>query len=101
MPSSLNNAPTTDTYAVATTVVFAYGRPSFSVQVSNAAIYYVLGYVSPSGRDVVWMPDEHFTVQALLTFNDTAGEGLPPGSVFGGVKVRSATTNIPARVTVA
>jgi hypothetical protein len=100
VPAYLNNAATTDTYTDPNTVVFAYGRKSFSAQVSNGSIFYTLGYVRPGARALDWMPEEHYTVQALLTFADVEGEGLPPGSSFGGIKVRSGATGKPARVTV-
>lgn len=97
----LNNAATVDDFTDSLTVEFAYGRPSFSAQVANAAVMYALAYIMDGQRGVTWMPDEHYTVQSLLTFADPQGEGLPPGSRFGGIKVRSAATGKPARVTVA
>lgn len=101
MPTaSLNNVATQAAYVDALTVQFPYARGSFAIQVSNAAVFYQLAYTGPSGRDVVWMPDEHYTVQALLTFNSPTSEGLPEGVSFGGVRLRSALSTKPARVSV-
>lgn len=97
----LNNAATQDTYVDSLTVEFAYARPAFSVQVANQAVYYAVAYIMPGQRAVTWSPDEHYTVQALLSFTDPASEGLPPGAKFGGVKLRSASPGKPARVSVA
>jgi hypothetical protein len=79
VPAYLNNAATTDTYTDPNTVVFAYGRKSFSAQVSNGSIFYTLGYIRPGARALDWMPEEHYTVQALLTFADVEGEGYLRG----------------------
>lgn len=112
MPAQgLNFALTTDTYTDANTVVFPTPRDAFSVQVSNAAIFYTLAYILPiDPRDharnarmqsLAWDFMEHHTVQALLVFTDAVREGLPDGSWFAGIKVRSAATDVPARVTIA
>lgn len=88
-------------YEDATTVAFSYARPSFSVQVYNAGVYYQLGALSPGRRDIDWEVGEHFSGPALLSFRDPAAEGLPPGSQFAAIRFRSSAAGVPAAVTVA
>lgn len=100
----LNAATTADAYTPANTVTFAAPRPMFSMNILNATIYYQLYYV-PAGQDHTrdLEPDptgEHQLPPSFNRFNDTHGEGLPPGSMFGGVRVRSAVPGTPAVVTV-
>lgn len=97
----LNAVSTSDTYTDACTEVFAYGRSSFSAQVSNAAVFYQLGVVPQGGRGIQWEGGEHQTVPALLSFRDPASEGFAQGTTFAAVRFRSAASGTPAKVTVA
>jgi len=99
---ALNNVATQNTYVDALTVVFAYERPrGFTVQVNNAAVFYQLAWRFPTQRDYTWESGEHFIQPAIAGFRDPVTEGLPPGSVFAGIRLRSGATGVPARVTVA
>jgi hypothetical protein len=100
---NLNNVPTQDTYVDALTVEFPRARAGFSLNVFNAAVMYTLGYMTPGTREVQWQPvvTEAFIAPSLSSFHDPTKEGLPPGSAYGGIKLRSAVAGVPANVTVA
>jgi hypothetical protein len=96
----LNNEATPAAFTDAATVVFTRARGMFAAQISNNAVVYALASTSPNGRDPVWSSEEHYTVPALLTFDNPEGDGLPPGSYYAGIRIRSAAASAPARVTV-
>lgn len=100
MPQNLNNAATQDNYVDALTVAFGRPRQSFSLNVFNNAVYYTVGIVSTSARDIAWEPIEHYLTPSLSNFRNAELEGFPPGSMFAGVKLRSAAAGQSARVTV-
>jgi hypothetical protein len=99
--AGLNNVATQNTYVDALTVEFGRPRPGFTMQVNNAGVFYTLGYLMPNLSGISWEPTEHFAQPAFIGFRNVATENLPPESSFGGVKIRSAATNVPARVSVA
>lgn len=98
----LNNGftgPTTD-YSDNLTVIFSYPRSGFSLAVFNAGVYYQLAFMGLSGRDYQWEIGEHFLAPSFNSFNNPDHEGIPPGSRFSGIRIRSAIVNTPARVIV-
>lgn len=100
----LNNVATQDAYVDALTVQFARPRHAFSCNTFNNAIMYQLGYIAderPTTLDVQWETMEHQLVPSLSNFRDTTTEGLPPHTMFAGIRIRSAAVGVPARVTVA
>jgi hypothetical protein len=100
----LNNVQTADAYTDALTVQFPFPRGSFSVQVTNAAVYYQVSAVAPPlspKSHSNWEPGEHFSLPAFLSFRDPTAEGFPAQSVFTGIRIRSAVTGTPARITIA
>jgi hypothetical protein len=98
----LNNAAVTSAaYTDALTVDFGRARPSFSLFVFNAGVFYQLALYPLTGGDVEWEPGEHYLAPSNNTFRDPAAEGFPAGRQFGGVRVRAANATFPARVTVA
>lgn len=101
--AGLNNVATGNNYSDALTVLFAYARPrGFTVQVSNAAVFYRLAYLMPGMRAPDWEAGEHFIqTTGIVSFRDPVAEGLPQGSSFAGIALRSGATDTPARVTVA
>lgn len=99
--SALNNATVLDGYVDALTVDFGRGRPSFSMQVFNAGVYYQLALYPRGGRDLEWEPGEHFLGPSLNSFRDPKSEGFPEDREFGGVRVRNSAAGVPASVTVA
>jgi len=102
MPYPLNNVATQDAYNDSvTTALFPLPRASFSVIVSNAAVFYQLAGLGPADREAAWEPTEHQALPSLLSFRDPVAEGLPPGTKFAGIRFRSAASGVPARVTVA
>lgn len=103
MPAArLNNVSTANTYTDTTTAIFGRGRPGFTMDVNGAAVYYILAWMNPGDREPTWADqDEVFKVPSFNSFNDVEKEGLPPGTMFAGIKVRSAVANTPAQVTVA
>jgi hypothetical protein len=96
----LNNVATFDAYVDALTVVFPRGRAGFALNVANAAVSYQLAYIMPGDREPSWLTDERSLYPAFATFRDVKQEGLPDGSLFGGIRLRSFATATPARVTV-
>jgi hypothetical protein len=98
----LNNVstPLTDDYTDALTVVFPHPRPGFALSVFNATIYYQLAAPGLSARDVQWEVAEHFLAPSFNNFNNPVHEDLPPGTLFAGIRIRTAILNTPARVTV-
>lgn len=101
MPSTLNNQPTSDTYTDALTVIFPQGgRKGFALNVTNAMVAYQLAYKMPGDREPSWTTDERSTPPAFATFRDVEAEGLPRGSLFGGIRLRSFAAATPAFVTV-
>jgi len=98
----LNNVATQDNYADALTVVFAFPRPAFSLNVTNKAVYYKLAVrgTSDTSRDVSWEALEHQLVPSLNSFRDPANEGFAPGSKYVGIQIRSGATGQSANVTV-
>lgn len=101
--AQLNNALTQDAYADALTVQFARPRQAFSLHVFNKAILYTLGYVyadQANTADIQFDVAEHQLAPSLSDFANAALEGLPPNTIFAGIKIRSAAAGIPARVTV-
>lgn len=96
----LNNAATQDTYVDALTVAFSRGRPRFSMNVNGAAIYYKLGVIPPTGRDIAWESTEHYLVPSLNTFTSPAAEGFPEGTLFAGIQIRSGALATPATVSI-
>lgn len=103
MPAFLNNVLTQDTYVDALTVTFRVPRKLFTFHVYNKAVNFQLGVVE--GRqfntlDVQWDPQDRFVGPALNVFDNPEDEGLPPGSLFAGIRIRSAATGEPARVAV-
>ena len=94
-----NNVSTADDYSDATTAQFPTGKPHFSLQVYNAAIYYqLIRFTSPNNVQVD--ATEHFLAPVLAEFDDVLGEGLAVGDQFGGIRIRSAVAGVPAKVTV-
>lgn len=100
MPATINNLPTSDTYTDPLTATFVRGRGGFALNVANASVYYTLAYINPGDREVSWLATESFLTPVFATFRDVTHEGLPPGSMFGGIKLRSGAVGIPAQVTV-
>lgn len=96
----LNNAATQDNYVDALTVFFPRPRRSFTLNCFNNALYYQLAIVSTSVRDPAFEPAEHYLAPSNSNFADPEEEGFPPDVQFAGVKVRSAATGLPARVTI-
>lgn len=96
----LNNVPTQNAYVDALTAQFPQlGRPSFSVQVYNAGVYYKLIRFTPPGS--YYIDDtEHFLAPVLAGFRSPQAEGLANDELFGGITFRSAVAGSPARVTV-
>lgn len=98
---NLNGVYTQDAYTDALTVVFPFARPAFTMHVSNAGVIYQLAYTLPANtRELIWESLEHQLLQTLNNFTDPQDEGLPPDAKFGGVRLRSAATGVPAIVTV-
>lgn len=100
--TQLNNIATQDNYADALTVVFAFPRPAFSLNITNKAIMYKLAVrgTSDTSRDISWEALEHQLVPSLNSFRDPANEGFAPGSKYVGIQVRSAAIGQPANVTI-
>lgn len=96
----LNNTPTQNQYVESLTVRFPYPRDGFSVQVNTAAAYYQVAVGRFNFRDLEFEPTEHHTVPALLSFRSPEAEGFSPDAKYTGIRVRSATADIPAYVTV-
>lgn len=99
--ADLNNVTTQSTYVDALTVLFAFPRPSFSVQVYNAAVFYQLAILGIADREASWEPREHMLVPSMNSFRNPIDEGFPEGSKFAGIRLRSLLASAPARVTVA
>lgn len=101
--ATLNNVATQNVYTDALTVNFPRGRQSFTLTVFNASAFYRLLFLPSDGQqsDPQPEPSEHMIPPAFSNFRDVIGEGGPPGSLFGGIQLRSAVLNTPARVTVA
>lgn len=101
MPPFFNNVSTQNTYVDALTAQFT-PRKEFTCHVFNNAIYYQLGYVREGypGDSVTWENGEHQLAPSYTNFRNPQGEGLPPGTLFAGIRVRSAVTNAVAQVTV-
>lgn len=95
----LNNVQTQNAYVDAVTAQFPTGRPSFSLQVYNAGVFYRLIAFDPPNN---YQPDptEHFLAPVLAGFDSAEAEGLHAGQVFGGIMLRSAVAGTPASVTV-
>lgn len=105
---NLNNAAVTSaSYTDALTVVFGFARNAFALHTFNSAIYYKLGSIPlGTGRagSPEWEAGEHYLAPSLSVFDDAPSEGLPAGSQFAGIQIRSAVSPVPAspaRVTVA
>lgn len=99
----LNNTPTQDVYTTAVQTIFTKPRPSFSLNVTNAAVVYQLMYIGAdqvNTRDITTESLEHFIPPSFNRFSNPEGEGLPEGSRFAGIRIRSAVIATPARVTV-
>lgn len=94
-----NNVVTQNGYVTAVTAVFPIGRPSFSVQVYGAGIFYKLIAFRPPTHYYV-VETEHFFGPILANFKDPVEEGLERGEIFGGILFRSSALGIPASVTV-
>lgn len=99
--AQLNNTETQNSYVDALTVEFPFMRPGFSLDISNATVYYQLAYMMPGDRQPVWQALETVKLPTLNSFNNPVMDGLPAGSLYGGIRLRSAIINTPARVTVA
>lgn len=98
--AAINNVATQDTYVDALTVTFPLGRKGFALNVANAAVAYQLAYLMPGDREVNWTTTDRSLLPAFSTFRDVQSEGLPSGSSFGGIRLRSFAAGLPARVTV-
>jgi hypothetical protein len=98
--ATLNNATTQDVYTDALTVQFSFARKAFSLNVATASIMYQVGVTSPTGRDISWEAMEHRLDMSFNRFSDPSSEGFPDGSLFAGVRVRSAIAGQPGNVTV-
>lgn len=98
----LNNAATTDNYSDANTVVFTQPKTGFALNVANAAIYYQLAIPGQSGQlgNYTWESIEHYLLPTYTNFRNPSDEGFSGSQFFAGVRVRSAVTGTPARVTV-
>lgn len=99
----LNNAAALDAYADALTVQFGRPRSSFACNVFNNAIMYQIGYIyadQTNTGDVQWDTAEHQIVPSLTSFRNTQAEGLPPNTLFAGIRVRNAAAGSVARITV-
>lgn len=105
MPAVLNSVATQPTYADALTVIFARPRKSFSLNVLNAQVMYQLRFKDP-GRGISmadpgdWEATEHQLPPSFNRFADAEAEGLGPGAVFTGIRLRSVAVDAPAIVTV-
>lgn len=98
--ANLNNVTTQNAYVDALTVVFARGRTGFALNVTNAVAAYQLAYLMPGDREPNWSSLEATMLPAFATFRDVQAEGLPSGSTFGGIRLRSFVAGTPAQVTV-
>lgn len=99
--AALNNVATQDSYVDALTVIFPRPRPSFTLHVFNAAIFYTIAVFDLGGRDATFAPDEHMLLPSLNNFRDPVTEGFPPGTMWAGIKLRSAVAGTPGNVIVA
>jgi hypothetical protein len=81
-------------------VYFEYPRTGFSLAVFNAGIFYQLAYQGISTREVRWRFAEHYLAPSFNSFNSPTNEGMPPGTLFMGIRTRSAVPGTPARVTI-
>lgn len=103
MPALLNNAALSDLYTPGTTVTFPGPRPRFSLNITNAAVYYQLYFVPPGQnhtRDLIPDPSgEHYLTPSFNNFSGADHEGAPEGSRFGGIGLRNASP-VVANVTV-
>lgn len=98
----LNLVATQNTYVDGLTVVFTVPRPSFSLQVVRAAIYYKILMARPGMPPGAY---EDFLLErvngpVISNFSDPTHEGAPPGWTYAGVAVRSYTPNAPGLVSI-
>lgn len=99
---NVNNGQPPITYTDSFTCIFTFPKPSFSLNISNGAVYYKLAVPSQTGRagDVAWDAAEHYLVPSLTNFISPRAEGFSDIDNFGGVMVRSATSSPLARITI-
>lgn len=96
-----NNVASQDTYVDGTTVLFPTLRPTFAMNIVNAAILYQLLLPGVPGKAGQYQaePYEHALLPSLTTFDSPANEGYD-SATYAGIRFRSGTAGKPAIVTV-